>query len=416
MGQRGNRVWIALAGAALVWAAASPATSAEQPPKTTPAAATGCGAHHDQICPAEVVPQAVNAAQLAETVVSTEVADLPIASLIKQDEQSEPSSWEGPATPALAPTKKLSLALISCSSSLHGCVTPLTGAAAAAEFLGWTTTMYDGGGTPTSWNKAFLDAVSSGADAILFTSINPLLIQQGLAAAAQAHIPVISASAGSSEPNPTVAAPPGKFWPLLDVSQDFVQTGRQISDWIIGNSDGLANVLDLTDREYTSGISQAGVIDEINKKCPNCKISTFNFEGATVGTTLAAQTIGYLRTHPQINYLIAPYDPAAAAIVPAMAQAGITNVKVCSLLGDQQNLNFIRKGQIQDCDAAFDNGYMGWAMVDQLIRYLDHAPFVQPLGENTPLVLLDKSNLPPSGTDWQTAIDYQSHYKKLWKS
>jgi ABC-type sugar transport system substrate-binding protein len=130
---------------------------------------------------------------------------------------------------------------------------------------------------------------------------------------------------------------------------------------------------------------------------------------------LAAQTIGYLRTHPQINYLIAPYDPAAAAIVPAMAQAGITNVKVCSLLGDQQNLNFIRKGQIQDCDAAFDNGYMGWAMVDQLIRYLDHTPFAQPLGENTPLVLLDKSNLPKAGTDWQTSIDYQSHYKKLWK-
>jgi ribose transport system substrate-binding protein len=407
MGQRRSVVWVrfggALAAAALVWAAGQPA------------AAAGCGAHQDQICPAQVVPQAVNEAELAEAVVNTQVPDLPIASLIKQDEQSEPSSWEGPTAPALAPTKKLSIALISCSSSLHGCVTPLLGAAAAAKFLGWTTTMYDGGGTPTTWNKAFLDAVSSGADAVLFTSINPLLIQQGLDAAKNANIPVISASAGSSEPNPTVAAPPGKIWPLIDVSQNFVQTGRQIADWIIGDSGGKANILDLTDREYTSGISQAGVIDELNKKCPDCKISTFNFEGATVGTTLAGQTVGYLRTHPEINYLVAPYDPAAAAIVPAMAQAGITGVKVCSLLGDQQNLNFIKQGEIQACDAAFDNDYMGWAMVDQFVRHLNNMPFAQPLGENTPLVLLDKSNLPPAGTDWGTTIDYQSHYKKLWK-
>lgn len=405
MGERKSLVWLRFFGA----------VAAAVFIQTTGASAGDCGANHDQICPAEVVPQAVNAAALAEAVVKTQVPDLPIAKLIEQDKQSQPSSWAGPTTPAPAPTKKLSIALISCSSSLHGCVTPLDGAAAAAEFLGWKTTMYDGGGSPTAWNKAFLNAVTSGADAILFTSINPLLIQQGLDAAAQAHIPVISASAGSSDPNPTVAAPDGKLWPLLDVSQNFVQTGRQIADWIIGDSGGTANILDLTDREYTSGISQVGVIDQINKKCPNCKISTFNFEGATVGTTLAGQTVGYLRTHPEVNYLVAPYDPAAAAIVSAMAQAGITNVKVCSLLGDQQNLNFIRQGQIQYCDAAFDNGYMGWAMVDQFIRYLDKLPFAVPLGENTPLVLLDKTNLPPPGTDWQTAIDYQSQYKKLWK-
>jgi ribose transport system substrate-binding protein len=405
MRERRNLVWVrfcgALAAAAFI--------------QTIEATAGECGANRDQICPVEVVPQAVNAAELAEAVVNTPVPDLPIEELIKRDKQSEPSSWAGPTIPAPAPTKKLSLALISCSSSLRGCVTPLLGAAEAAEFLGWTTTMFDGGGTPTAWNQAFLNAVSSGADAILFTSINPLLIQQGLEAAKNANIPVISASAGSSDPNPTVAAPPGKLWPLLDVSQNFVQTGRQIANWIIGDSGGSANILDLTDREYTSGISQVGVIDQLNKKCPNCKISTFDFLGADVGTSLANRTVGYLRSNPGVNYIIAPYDPAAAVIVPALVQAGMTDVKLCSLLGNQQNLDFIRKGEIQYCDAAFDNGYMGWAMVDQLIRHLNQMPFAQPLGENTPLVLLDKSNLPPPGTDWQTTIDYQSQYKKLWK-
>jgi hypothetical protein len=33
---------------------------------------------------------------------------------------------------------------------------------------------------------------------------------------------------------------------------------------------------------------------------------------------------------------------------------------------------------------------------------------------NGPSVLLDKSNLPPAGSDWNTPIDYRSQYKRLW--
>jgi ABC-type sugar transport system substrate-binding protein len=130
---------------------------------------------------------------------------------------------------------------------------------------------------------------------------------------------------------------------------------------------------------------------------------------------LAKQTVDYLRTHPDIDYVIAPYDPAAAVIVPAMAQAGMTHIKLCSLLGDQQNMDFIRQDQIQVCDAAYDNYYTGWAMVDQLLRHLNGQSFSEPLGENTPSVLLDKSNLPPPGDDWQTDIDYKSEYLALWQ-
>ena len=395
----------ALTAAGLIGAVTLPAQAADD---------AMCGVHHNQLCPSAVVPQATNAAEIAQQITATPVSDLPIDKVVAQQQQSVPATWAGPTAPAPAPKQKLKLALISCSSQLHGCVTPLIGAAAAAEALGWTTTTFDGGGSPDAWNKVLLNAVSSGADAILFTSINPLLIQQGLEAAKNAHIPVISASSGSSDPNPSVAVPAGKAWPLLDVSQSFVDTGRQMADWVIKDSGGKANVLVLTDKEYTSGVSQAGVVDELNKRCPDCEISTFDFLGAEVGTKLANQTVGYLRSHPNIDYIIAPYDPAAAAIVPVMAQSGMTNVKICSLLGDQQNLDFIRRGEIQTCDAAYDNVYAGWAMVDQLIRYLNHQPFAQPLGENTPSVLLDKSNLPKAGSDWQTSIPYAEKYKSLF--
>jgi len=373
-----------------------------------------CGANHNQLCPIVVVPQVTNPEEIVKAIQGEVMSPGSIDQIVANLQKSVPAAWSGPTDTTKIPAKPLTLALISCSASLHGCVTPLTGAAEAAGHLGWKTTIYDGGGSPAAWNKVLLNAVASRVDAILFTSINPLLIQQGLEAAKAAGIPVLSASSGSSDPNPTVAIPSGKVWPLLDVSQSFVDTGRQIADWIINDSGGKANVLVLTDKEYSSGVSMAGSVDELNKRCPDCVLSTFDFLGASVGTTLANRTVDYLRTHPDISYVIAPYDPAAAAIAPAMAQASITKVKMCSLLGDQQNLDFIRKGQVQTCDAAYDNYYTGWAMVDQLMRYLNKQKFSVPLGENTPSVLLDKSNLPPSGSDWLTSIDYKSKYLALW--
>ena len=90
-------------------------------------------------------------------------------------------------------------------------------------------------------------------------------------------------------------------------------------------------------------------------------------------------------------------------------------MKVVSVLGDQQNLDFIRNGQVQAADAAYDNEYMGWAIVDQIIRTLNKQPLFAPRGENLPFVVLDKTNLPEAGTDWQASFDYKSKFLSLWK-
>lgn len=362
----------------------------------------------------EVTPAVPNKAEVAEEIENEPEREGSIDQIVEEEEKSEPPQWAGPTEPVKPPSKSMKLALISCSSALHGCVTPTIGAAEAAKALGWTSQTFDGGGTPATANSVILNAVASGADAILFTSINPTLIQQGLNAAKKAGVPVISASSGSSEPNPTVKPPSGSTWPLLDVSQSFVETGRQMADWIIKDSGEKANVLVLTDKEYSSGVSQAGAVDEFTKKCPNCTLATINFTGTQVGTTLPGQVVGYLRTHPEVEYVVTPYDPAAAAIVPEMLQAGQTSVKLCGLLGDQQNLEFIREEQIQTCDAGYDNYYAGWAMVDQLLRDLAGQPLSKPLGEEVPSVLLTKDNLPESGDDWKTPIPYQAEYEKLW--
>jgi len=83
-------------------------------------------------------------------------------------------------------------------------------------------------------------------------------------------------------------------------------------------------------------------------------------------------------------------------------------------LGDEENLDLIRKGGGQVADVAFDTTYEGYAAVDQIIRYLNKQKLFEPHGENVPMKVLDKSNLPEKG-NWTADNGYKAKYLSLWK-
>ena len=193
--------------------------------------------------------------------------------------------------------------------------------------------------------------------------------------------------------------------------------GNAAAEWIIKDSNGKGNIAVFSDKEFPSVLAfEAGLLEGL-KKCESCVVSPQQyFTGNQVGATLAQMTVGYLRSHPETNYLFTPYDPAAGTQVPAIVQAGLGDkVKLISVLGDQQNLDFIRKGTVEAADAAYDNEYMGWAIADQIIRTLNKQPLFEPRGENLPFTVLDKTNLPAPGSDWAANFDYKSKFLQLWK-
>lgn len=57
----------------------------------------------------------------------------------------------------------------------------------------------------------------------------------------------------------------------------------------------------------------------LETRCADCSLLTFNVSGTTVGTALATRLVGYVRSHPKINYVMFPYDPAASGTVPQIA-------------------------------------------------------------------------------------------------
>jgi len=335
--------------------------------------------------------------------------------MLKQARTAFPATYAGPTMPAKAP-KGVKIAFITCLSALHGCVSPSIGGTHAAKAIGWKAVTYDGGGSAQKQNAQMLNAISAGAKVIVNLAIDPNLVQQGLRAAKKAGVLVVSGSSGLSSPNPTYKPGRGKLGYAFDIAPDYFKLGYKTAQWIIADSKGKANILVMSDKEFPSVLAlQRGLLAGL-KTCRDCKISPLQyFTGNQVGNPLIQQTLGYLRSHPDVDYVFSPYDPAAAVQAPALAQNGFNKVKLISVLGDQQNLDFIKKGMVQVADAAYDNEYMGWAIIDQTIRLLTHKTLTKPIGENLPFVVLDKTNLPSGGKDWVAKFDYKSRFLKLWK-
>ena len=331
--------------------------------------------------------------------------------------QETPATWAGPTTPAKAPPG-IKVGIVSCGAQFRGCQAPADAAFEASKRIGWVPTMYDGAGTQEKQNAAILDALSAGANVIMTVSIDPRFIQLALQAAKKAGVPMISGSAGIDTPNPVIKPEGDNLTHELDVGTDYGGVGRHVADWIIADSGGKANVLVFTDEEFYSVTAVVdGLLDEFKTKCPDCKISPLQkFTASQVATNVGQMAVGYLQSHPDVNYIYAPYDPSAVFMVNALAQAGLgDNVKIASIVGAAQNLDFIRQGRIQVIDGAFDNAYMGYAMVDQAIRILNKQPLFEPHDEGTPFQVLDKTNLPPQGQDWATRSDYKDRFLKLWQ-
>lgn len=330
--------------------------------------------------------------------------------------QLVPSRYEGPTTPAKAPSG-IKIAAITCYSILEGCVIPAEGIAKAAAAIGWQERTFDGGGTPTTQNAQILNAVSWGAKVIALIAITPSAVQTGLAAAKKAGVLIVSGSSGLSSPNVTVPAPAGDVWPAFDVSPNYRQLAANLGKWIIADSGGKANVAVYGDKEFDSiNAQQAGIVPVLHG-CSGCTISPVMYFSATqIASSLGPEVVGYLRAHPNVDYVYGAYDPPTVAMVTAIRNAGLASqVKVASVLGNSQNLHLVASGQVQAADAAYDNTYMGFAMVDQSIRLLDHLPLAQPLGENLPFRVLTRQNLTGSLQSWQAPFNYEAQFIKLWK-
>lgn len=288
------------------------------------------------------------------------------------------TSYEGP-TEAVNVPKHIKLAVVPCSEALAGCEDASLGVEAVAKRLGWSVTLYNGDGTPSGMNDAMEQAVTSGANAIITGAVNPAFIVSGLKAAAAKGIPVGSATEG-------VAPSPGGY--KFDIGPNYQTMGEADGDYIIANSNGKAVFVPWNDLEYSSVVAFVDAVTATVKKCTTCTVvPTQQFVSADVSvTSLGARVVDLLRTNPSIDYMVAGYDPAAAVMVPAIDNAGLRGkVKIVSVIGAAQNLAYVKAGNVQTADIAYDSNYVGYMAVYQITRLLDHMSLWTTPGVTNPI-------------------------------
>jgi ribose transport system substrate-binding protein len=346
-----------------------------------------------------------------------EEASTDYAALLEEVTQITPSKYEGPTEPVpiKAGTK---VAIISCAQLLEGCANIANGAEEAAKAAGATSRTFDGQGEVSTQNKQILAAINWGAEAIILDAVDPRAVQTGLAAADEKGIVIGSVSNGIASPNPPMEPPAGDVWPAYDVGIDYTLAGEYEANWIVADSEGTANTVVYGDKEFpAANVQEEGRMKAL-EECEGCTTDgPIYFTVAQIAESLGEEVVSYLRTHPDVEYIMCPYDPAAPAMVTAIETAGLAEqVKLVSLIGNEQNLDYIRNGEVEAATAAYDQRYFGVASFDQAMRVLAGQEPFEPQGENTPFQLLDKENVPEAGGEFpfSAPFDYMSEFEKVW--
>ncbi len=322
--------------------------------------------------------------------------------------------FPGPTVKAKAP-RGIKVAIVPAMASLSGCIVPGDAMVEIGERYDWDVQIFDGRGTPEGGNKAILNAIAWNADVIMTISLDPRSFQEGLNAAKTAGIPIVSGSSGTDDPNPILDVGAGNLNFLYDVGPYYYGLGQTMAAWMDEDSNGKANVVIFSCPGLPSvDLFEEGLIDELTARniTFDPKPQVFSFD--QLGDTLNRMVTGYVMSHPQVDYVFIPFDPAALGPIAALEAADLTEVKVVSVLGTTEMMSLIKRSPIAAGTAAYDSTYLGYAEVDQAIRVLNGQPLITPHNENLPMAIVDKSLLPPEGEAWTPAYDYKSAFYALW--
>jgi ABC-type sugar transport system substrate-binding protein len=259
-------------------------------------------------------------------------------------------------------------------------------------------------------------ALQSRPDAIAITGIPSAAVKSQLAAAAQAHIPVVSCGA-PEQPSPTTyAAQCG-----TTTGPDGVDLGK----WAINDAGGNAHIVSVTIPSYPSlKTTTDGTAQAVKRYCPTCTTDILNVTVDDLGTgQVASKLVAYLQSHPDVNYVVFTFADLEAGVAQALKAAGLAGkVKLIGNGAGPGQFHAIISGGSGDAAwQAYPAVLAGWEMVDAAARLVsgDKLPDgYQKQLDHLPTYVVDSpaaaKALAPS-FDWPGPADYQAQFKKLWK-
>jgi ribose transport system substrate-binding protein len=281
---------------------------------------------------------------------------------------------------------------ISCAA-IQACTVHIKFISAAAKALGWSASMITTDGSPQQVQAAFDSALRSGADAIISTGITRANLERQIRDAKAKGVPFATCC---------TLAPVGDgiIYTTSTVRQN-ARIGRYLAAYAVSDSKAQGGAVYVNVSAFEI-LAPVGTSFEFyyKKWCP------------ALGKSVPDTVVSYLRSHPNVNYVVLSVaDALAPGLSAALQAAGLAGkVKVIGQGPGLAEFQEIRAGTFA-AGVPFDYVTIDWLMMDAIARTFAKVPVKLTA---PPLWLVTKANVPSTSGIFPIVADYRKQFLRLW--
>jgi ribose transport system substrate-binding protein len=325
-------------------------------------------------------------------------------------------TFKEPEAPAVKAPRGKDIWLVSAGLGVEYSVRVADAAKQAAKDLGWTVHVYDAKFDPNQMLTGVQQAVVSGADAIVVSTIDCAIVTNAAKQAATAGIPIVGLESTDCDP--------GLYAHVVNYSgkapfEDWLVTyGQAQAAWVIAKTKGEAKVVLNTGTDTTSTKKTTEGIRAEFEKCPTCEVlDDAQFVTADFGPKLQEKVQQAMTKNPTANAFIPSYDAVMTQSGGAQALKATGRLEQLAVAGGEggvAGIEQIRSGQGMEMCAGQSGEWEAYSAFDALVRiFLDRDPAEADTGNG--IQVCDKDhNLPEKGKAYTPPVDFVKAYQKLW--
>jgi ABC-type sugar transport system substrate-binding protein len=284
----------------------------------------------------------------------------------------------------------------------------------ALDVLGWdlTITTYDAA-APAS---AFQQAIDSGVDYIATSGVPLSAIEEPMANARDAGIPVFEVYS-TDEP----AGEENNLFSQIGGSASAAVASDVLVDWTIDDAGGSADVLFVTIRDFPILVEEEDVVTAaFDERCDDCSVEVLPVTIDDLGAgEVPQQVASFLQSNPDVGYVWFSFASLSTGVSDALDGSGLLEGK--KLVGLQAEAPQVQE-LVDGTNAAWTaipHPYGMWVLADQMARHATGVwdPAVQAEASVLPAWVIDSPEvaeelLPTNG--WEGPDGFEDSFKQLW--
>jgi ribose transport system substrate-binding protein len=284
-----------------------------------------------------------------------------------------------------------------------------------AEMLGWSVETIATDGSPEKLQNAIQAAVRNKADAIVLPAADPGALGASIADARKAGVVFVACCSLAKAPQLSGAEKGDDVDYNVSTPQQNGPIGDALAAKVVADSKGEANAV------YVN-VSAFQILADVGKRfgskykelCPDCKLDTLEVPLTALGKDVPDRIVSYLRSHPNVNYVVLSESGALfPGLKGALQAAGLGDkVKIIGRGGgDSSVYQAVGAGDISALVPP-EQYSVDYSILDALARKWAGVP----VQATPPNIWLTTPDTIPDTTEatFPTVENYQQQWAKLW--